>query len=199
MREMIKMVVVLSIICAGSGWILSTVRKATAPLIEEQVMTYVQGPALAAIFPGEADQTAIKDRKILTEPNGEKITVFPIFKDGTLKSVAFEAFGGGYGGPVGIMIGFSLTKNELAGIGLTTHKETPGLGARAAEPEFTGQFAAHPFSGLSLKKNGGDIDAVSGATITSTGVTAAVAGAVKTFQAVKPQLLTAFSAKGAGQ
>ena len=95
--------------------------------------------------------------------------------------------------PWGVMVGFDMDKDDLAGIGLTTHKETPGLGARAAEPEFTGQFTAHPFFGLSLKNKGGDIDAVSGATITSTGVTGAVANAVKTFEAIKPQLLADFT------
>lgn len=201
MREMLKMILVLSLICTGSGWLLSSVRKATAPIIEEQVMTYVQGPALASIFPG-IDDAAIKNRQTFATPDGGKITIFPVTQNGRLDSVAFETFGNGYGGPVGVMVGIDIQDNDLAGIGLTTHKETPGLGARATQPEFTGQFTGHPFSGVALKNKGGDIDAISGATITSTGVTSAVAKAATTFEAIKPKILAGFekgTTQGAGQ
>ena len=48
-------------------------------------------------------------------------------------------------------------------------KETPGLGTRVADPAFTGQFTGKP-ADARLKSQGGDIDAVSGATLTSNAV-----------------------------
>ncbi len=45
MKEMLRMILVLSLICGLSGLTLATVRQATSERIEEQVLTYVQGPA----------------------------------------------------------------------------------------------------------------------------------------------------------
>jgi len=190
MRDMLKMIVVLSLICGLSGLTLATVRRATRPRIEEQVMTYVQGPALKQIFPDCANNP-VKDRKAFDTPSG-KVTVFPAMKDGKLEGVALETFGKGYGGPIGIMVGFSTDGDALKGIGITTLKETPGLGQRITEPEFRDQFRGHTTKQVALTKSGGDISAVSGATISSTGTVAAINDAIKIFQQIKDQLRTAW-------
>ena len=186
MKEMIKMILVLSLICGLSGLTLATVRQATAPRIEEQVMTYVQGPALKQIFT-DYDNNPVQDRKTFDLPTGP-VTVFPAKKDGKLTGVAFETFGKGYGGPIGIMVGFSTDGSTLEGIGVTTLKETPGLGQRIVEPEFRDQFRNHTTQSVALNKNGGDIAAVSGATISSTGTVTAVNDAIKIFQQIKDKL-----------
>ena len=186
MKEMLKMILVLSLICGLSGLTLATVRQATAPRIEEQVLTYVQGPALKQIFT-DYDNNPVQDRKTFDLPTGP-VTVFPAKKDGKLTGVAFETFGKGYGGPIGIMVGFSTDGSKLEGIGVTTLKETPGLGQRIVEPEFRDQFRNHATKGVALNKNGGDIAAVSGATISSTGTVAAVNDAIKIFQQIKDKL-----------
>ncbi|MEF2232264.1 MAG: RnfABCDGE type electron transport complex subunit G [Pseudodesulfovibrio sp.] len=190
MKEMLKMIVVLSLICGLSGLTLATVRQATSQKIEEQVMTYVQGPALKQIF-ADCDNNPVKDRKTFTLPAGP-VTVFPATKGGKLTGVAFETFGRGYGGPIGIMVGFSTDGDTLVGIGVTTLKETPGLGQRIVEPEFRNQFTGHTTREVALSKAGGDIAAVSGATISSTGTVAAVNDAIKTFQQIKDQVRTAW-------
>jgi len=186
MKEMIKMVLVLSLICGLSGLTLASVRRATSERIEEQVMTYVQGPALAQIFTGY-DNNPVRDRKVFDLPDGP-VTVFPAMKDGKLMGVALEAFGKGYGGPVGIMVGFDTDGVALAGIGTTTLKETPGLGMRLVEPEYRDQFRGHTTSSVALTKNGGDIAAIAGATISSTGSVAAVNQAIKIFQQIKDKI-----------
>lgn len=186
MREMIKMVFVLSLICGLSGLTLASVRKATRPAIEEQVLTYVQGPALKQIFT-DYDNNPVLDRKVFDLPDG-KLTVFPAMKKGKLTGVAFETFGKGYGGLIGIMVGFTTDGSRLEGIGITTLKETPGLGARIVESSFRDQFHNHTTKSMALTKFGGDIDAISGATISSTGTVAAINDAIKTFQQIKDQL-----------
>ena len=50
MMAMIKMVVVLSLICAMSGFALAYLKGTTAPKIEEQVLTYVQSPAITSVY-----------------------------------------------------------------------------------------------------------------------------------------------------
>ena len=186
MKEMIKMILVLSLICGLSGLTLATVRQATAPRIEEQVLTYVQGPALKQIFT-DYDNNPVQDRKTFDLPTGP-VTVFPAKKDGKLTGIAFETFGKGYGGPIGIMVGFSTDGSKLEGIGVTTLKETPGLGQRIVEPGFRDQFRNHTTQSVALSKNGGDIAAVSGATISSTGTVTAVNDAIKIFQQIKDKL-----------
>ena len=183
MKEMIKMVLVLSLICGLSGLTLATVRQATSSRIEEQVLTYVQGPALEQIFSGY-DNNPVKDRKTFDTPSGP-VTVFPVMQSGKLTGVAFETFGKGYGGDIGVMVGFATDSSRLEGIGITTLKETPGLGARVVEPDYRDQFKGHATDSIALEKQGGDIAAISGATISSTGTVAAVNQAVKIFNTIK--------------
>ncbi|BCS87430.1 RnfABCDGE type electron transport complex subunit G [Pseudodesulfovibrio sediminis] len=190
MREMIKMILVLSLICGLSGLTLATVREATSKRIEEQVLTYVQGPALDQIF-SDYENNPVNDRKVFELPEGA-VTVFPFMKGGKLEGVAFETFGVGYGGKVGIMVGFTLDGTTLQGIGITTMKETPGLGARATEPVFRDQFKGLATDSIALDKQGGTIAAISGATITSTATVTAVNEAIQIFDRIKDKLPNAW-------
>lgn len=191
MKEMIKMVLVLSLICSLSGLTLASVRGATKGLIEEQVLTYVQGPAIEKVYAGY-DNSPVKDRKKFTLEDGTELTVFPFIKNGTLAGVAFETYGKGYGGDIGVMVGFSYDpdngKTDLSGIGITTMKETPGVGTRVSEPDFGNQFKGHPLRGLNLSSAGGDISPIAGATISSTGTVNAVRQAIAQFNEIKDQL-----------
>ncbi len=190
MREMLKMILVLSLICGLSGLTLATVRQATSERIEEQVLTFVQGPAIGQVFTNY-DNNPVKDRKTFDLPDGP-VTVFPALKDGKLTGVAFERFSGGYGGPVGVMVGISTDGTKVEGIGITTMKETPGLGARAAEADYRDQFRNQPTDGIALSKDGGSIQVISGATITSVATVTAVNDAIKIFQQLKDKLPTAW-------
>ena len=93
MLAIIRMIVVLSSICGLSGFALSYLKISTAPRIEEQVLTYVQGPAILKVF-ADIDNSPIAERKTFTL-DGAKVTVFPGKKDGKLVAVALEHFGKG--------------------------------------------------------------------------------------------------------
>ena len=190
MIGMLRMVLVLSLLCALSGFVLSYLKMVTAPRIEEQVLTYVQGPALARVFT-DTDNSLIADRRAF-ELDGARVTVFPALKDGRLVGVALEEKGKGYGGDMGVMVGFNMADDTVAAIGTTTLKETPGLGMRVAEAGFTGQF-----SGLktpaALSAQGGSIDAISGATISSVGVVEAVNKAAALYARLTPEIIKAWS------
>lgn len=190
MQEILRMILVLSLICSLSGLTLATVRQATGPRIEEQVMTYVQGPALRQIF-ADSDNNPVADRKTFTLGDST-VTVFPAIRDGQLTGVALETSGSGYGGPIGVMVGFSMADGSLQGIGITTLKETPGLGSRIVEPEFRDQFKDHATKHIALQSQGGDIAAIAGATISSTGTVAAVNDAVRIFNQLKDKLPNAW-------
>ena len=188
MREIIHMLVVLSLICAGSGAILVNLKQVTKDKIERQVLTYVQGPALLSVLENR-DNDPIAER---AEVNG--VTVFPAKKDGRLVGVAIETAAPGYSGDVGVMVGFDVHTDTLLGIGITTQTETPGLGSRVMLPSFTGQFAGHDLDSMDLSTRDGDIDGVSGATYSSTGAVNAVAKAIKIYEEIKPQLQSVWKA-----
>lgn len=69
MGDILRMIVVLSALCGLSGFALSYLKMVTAPGIEEQVLTYVQGPAIHRVFTG-LDNNPIADRKAFSLPDG---------------------------------------------------------------------------------------------------------------------------------
>ena len=190
MADILRMIVVLSALCGLSGFALSYLKMVTAPVIEEQVLTYVQGPAIAGVFT-DIDNQPIADRKAFETEKG-RVLVFPAMRDGKLVGVALEEQGKGYGGEIGVMVGFNVASDTLAGIGITTLKETPGLGMRVTEQAFSGQFAGAR-TPVALASQGGSIDGVSGATISSGGVVTAVNKAVQVYSRLKPEILKVWS------
>lgn len=191
MLEMLRMIIVLSLLCGLSGFGLASLKDFTEPIIEEQVLSYVQAPALMTALPAH-DNDPVKDRKAF-EVDGTTVVVFPAMQGGKLVGVALETFAGGYGGPIGIITAFDVTADTIAGIGTTTLKETPGLGMRLVEPAFTEQFRDHALDKINLTANGGKIETIAGATISSNGAVMAVQKAVDTYRALKETLLGTWS------
>ena len=185
MREIAGMIIVLSIICSISGFSLAYLKETTAPLIEIQVLENVQGPAITRVYPA-ADNKPVEDRKAF-ELNGRKITVFPYRQGDKLEGVALEGKGGGFGGDIGVMVGFNVNNDSLLGIGITTHSETPGIGTKVAEPKFTKQF-----QGSGIDVDAKSVNAISGATVSSMGTINAVQSAAKDYKALKQQILQAW-------
>lgn len=189
MREMISMIVVLSVICATSGFSLAFLKQTTAPTIEAQVLTYVQGPAIADVYPA-ATNKPVEERRAF-ELEDRKVIVFPYKQGEKLLGVALENKAGGFGGDVGVMVGFNVANDTLLGIGITTMAETPGLGTKIAGAKFSDQFVGKPF-GVKLSKDGGNIDAVSGATVSSTAAVSAVQKAAEDYRALKAEIVKAW-------
>ncbi len=190
MREMIKMIVVLSVICGISGVSLAALKSVTAPRIEEQILSYVQAPAIEQVLAAH-DNNPIRDRKIFTVQD-QQVTIFPALKGGSLVGLAFETSGQGYGGDIGVMVGFDPESGNLSGIGITTMKETPGVGSKVSKHGFTSQFHGMTAEQARLKSGGGEVNAVAGATISSTGTVAAVQKAVKIYNELRSKLTTAW-------
>ncbi|WP_245802461.1 RnfABCDGE type electron transport complex subunit G [Desulfacinum hydrothermale] len=188
------MVVVLTAICGTSGLVLSYVNEATKAPREYQLLKFVKGPSLKVVLPEGYDNDPITDKiqvKLGTDEKGQPILkdVFPAKKDGKIVAFAYDATASGYHGPVSLMIGFA-PDGTLTGVSVMTHSETPGLGARITEPAFTRQFAKlKGLDQVKLSTQGGRIDAVSGATISSTAAVTAVQEAIKLFPKIKEEVL----------
>jgi electron transport complex protein RnfG len=98
----------------------------------------------------------------------------------------------GFGGPIAIKVGFDINGN-IWNTKVLSQAETPGLGAKCVEPSFSEQFKGfNPVEKkLAVKKDGGDVDAITASTITSRAYTDGLALAVKVFQTIgqTPMLL----------
>ena len=188
MREMIKMVLVLTILSTVSGGLLAYVKVGTKERIDNQVLQLVKGPAIRSILKG-ASNDPVAER--FTLPDGEQELDFFVGKfDGQPKAVVFETFGKGYGGDVGLMVAVDVSQNQIYGVEVTTHSETAGLGSRSKDdPAFAAQFKGQPIDKpVQVTADGGSINALSGATITSRAVCAAASEATEIYQRLKPQI-----------
>jgi electron transport complex protein RnfG len=188
MREMIKMLIVLTILATLSGGLLAAIRDNTKDRIENQVLEFVKGPAIKSILK-EATNKPIEDRFNLKDGDVEH-TFFVGVLDGEPRAVTFETSGKGYGGDVGLMVGIDTKDGKILGVGVTTHAETPGMGAKAqTDPSFAAQFKGLPLKEqVNVTGDGGSINAISGATITSRAVCSATNDALKLYEKLQPKL-----------
>jgi len=101
-----------------------------------------------------------------------KKTVLPPSGKGVVRQVAAR----GYGGEIKLLVGID-EKGKVSGVKILSHQETPGLGANITAPKFLDQFKGKKVTDrLEAKK---DIDAISGATISSRAVCHGVQQALK--------------------
>jgi electron transport complex protein RnfG len=182
------MVVVLTVISLASGGLLAALRDGTQERIDNQVLEFVKGPAVRDILKEAANDPIasrfqIKDGDVLR-------TFFVAVMGGQPRGVALESSGKGYGGDVGLMVGIDTAENKILGVGVTTMSETPGLGARAkTDPKFVAQYKSRALSeSVKVTTDGGPINAISGATITSRAVSSGVADALALYERLKPQI-----------
>ena len=108
-----------------------------------------------------------------------KIEVYTIFTTTSIDNetfnetigYAFEAKGAGYGGTIEMLVTLSSDLETLNGIAIINHMETPGLGAKIEGADFTGKFKDVAIKDLNFKDDGGQIDAITGATVSSRAIT----------------------------
>jgi H+/Na+-translocating ferredoxin:NAD+ oxidoreductase subunit G len=188
MREMIKMVVILTVLSSASGGLLAAIRNGTIEQIENQQLTFVKGPAIKAILEG-ASNDPIADRFKIADGDIERSFFVGKF-DGKPKVVTLETYGKGYGGDVGLMVGIDIAQEQILAVGVTTHAETPGMGALAkTDLNFVAQYKGLAVSeSIKVNQDGGKISALSGATITSRAVSSAATEAGEIYLRLKPQI-----------
>ncbi len=132
---------------------------------------------------------------MVVDTGESEIPVFYLKEDGEISTLAIEATGkGGYGGDLKLMIGIDLSSGKQTGLEVVSHSETPGLGARIEEPGFRRQWQGLPIdTKVALSANGGDIDAISGATFTSTAAVGGTNEALLFLQEHKDEIVTSIS------
>lgn len=116
------------------------------------------------------------------------ITVYTATHSGAVSGYAVETMSkSGFGGPISLMVGFT-PEGEVVNVNVLKQAETPGLGTKMADE---GNPLLKSFQGnnpgnmkLSVKKDGGDVEALTAATISSRAYVDAIARAWKAFQSV---------------
>ncbi len=164
MKYILKLAVILLIITAVVAGLLGLVNMLTADKIAENTAKKAK----------DAMQT------VLPSASYEKLEVT---KEGI--SEAYKAENGyvvrlnamGFGGAIDMMVGVDLS-GTVTGVSVISHSETASLGAECTREDWRGQFAGAT-GNLQVTKDGGTIDALTGATVTSRAVTDAVNRAVE--------------------
>lgn len=177
-EDIIKPVGVLLAICIIIPLALSVTNKVTAKKIAE----------LEAANSKKNMQSLIDADNFEECENGE-ITYYAAINGGKTAAYIFTESSKGYGGDVSVMTAIK-PDGTVAGVAiLDVSGETPGLGQNAAKESFFSQYIGLK-NGVSVLKNGAkaennEVDAVTGATITSTAVTRAVNKALDDLEKVK--------------
>ncbi len=179
MKELRRLVLVLTLVAAGAGLILSLVEMATrAPIAEQRRQETLR--ALKAVLP-PADNAVDTDTVALItgqDKRGRDVerTFYRGRQDGTLTGVAFQVVApDGYSGDIVIMVGVD-PAGTVTGIEIIRHAETPGLGDKIELPAFKQMFAGKNLDNADwrVKKDGGEFDQITGATISPRAVVGAV-------------------------
>ena len=104
---------------------------------------------------------------------------------GDVVGCAINVYPVGFGGPIAIKVGFD-RNGVICNTKVLSQAETPGLGAKCVEPSFSDQFKGWDPAqkNLAVKKDGGDVDAITASTITSRAYADGLALAVKVFNAI---------------
>ncbi len=168
----LRLTVTLFLIAAVTAALLGAVDHITAVRIAEQKAQKVQA-AISAVLPGQTGQA-----ETVEQFSDETGTVAAVYRLG--QGYAVEVKPQGFGGEIDLMVG--VLDGKVAGVRIISHSETSGLGANAAASTSVGENFRGQFVGMSgtlaVAKDGGAVEALTGATITSRAVTSGVNAAL---------------------
>ncbi|MDR1097282.1 MAG: RnfABCDGE type electron transport complex subunit G [Tannerella sp.] len=161
----------LTVICLVAGVALSAADKYTADAIATSKAVELQN-AIRNVTPG-FDNDPSEEQYKAAVAEGDSLVVYPAKKEGKPVGYAVESYTkNGFGGIIRVMAGFD-TEGKLLNYSVLEHNETPGLGSKMEE-WFREDRNRQNIIGRNLKKNGlkvtsdgGDVDAITAATISS--------------------------------
>jgi len=159
MKDMIRYGTILALICIVAAGLLSLVNSVTKQKILVQALAE-ENNSLKEVMPQAANFEAVKI--------GDEISYYKVMdKDNKFIGVAFKASGKGYSSTIETMVGM-LKTGEITAIKILSQNETPGLGAKVSENEFSSQFSGKNVQDLT------GVEAITGATISSKAVISSI-------------------------
>jgi electron transport complex protein RnfG len=173
MKDILRLVIVLTLISSAAGVILAVTNKVTSgPIASAGQREHTE--SLTLVLPACDNDPARTKADIVVD--GRAWTFHVARKAGRYAGAAFVAVSRrGYGGDIRLMVGVTAggTVNRVR---VLSQQETPGLGTKVAAAPFISQFDGRTIADTrwAVRKDQGDFDAVTGATISSRAVLEAV-------------------------
>lgn len=156
--------------------------------------------SLAQVIPPALhDNDLLADVMTLTDGDGKPLSVYRAAQGSTVSALAYKVVGQGYAGPIEVLLGVD-AKGRILGARVLAHTETPGLGDKIELNRddwilaFNGRTLGDPPpERWAVKKDGGDFDQFSGATITPRAVVAAIREGLELFDRQRDSLTAAIA------
>ena len=194
MKETARLILVLVAICLAAALALSQVYSFTKGPIEN-ALREERLRAIRTVLPSydnEPDRDVVSVVTGTDDEGAEIVTDYYIGRSGgDIVGIAFEASSSaGYSGDIGLMVGVD-PGGVITGVEVISHAETPGLGSKITESRFLNIFPGRDLSNTrwAVKKDGGDIDQITGATISPRAVVEAVYAGLEDFSAHREEIL----------
>ena len=180
LTTMVVCLTVVSLVCSallGGMYALTAepIAKANADILKASI---------GAVLPEGGE---LSEAKSSIEVGGQASEYYVSTKDGVPVAYAVKSTAVGFGGPLVLMVGIT-ADGVVYNTSVLSHNETPGLGAKCGTDEkFMNQFKGFdPASkSLTVRKDGGDVDAITASTITSRAYALAIDNAVKALNSIK--------------
>ncbi len=177
----LSMVLTLLLVTLIASAALAYIYKITKGPIE-QALLKKKLESIEQVVPGFTNDPNAEMYKVRAYDNTDSLEIYPAKKNGKLIGYAVKTFTKkGFNGLIELMVGFS-PNLTIQNIVVLSHQETPGLGSKMTSKKFKNQFEnknPKKFK-LLVKKDGGDVDAITAATISSRAFCDAVSRAFKT-------------------
>lgn len=160
--------VILAAIAFVTTFLLALTYNVTLPTVQAQEAA-AEAQAKEEVLPGASDFEDIT----LGEDANNAVQAAYRATDGS--GYVFRVAVGGYGGPVTFMIGVT-DDGAFSGVGILSHEETPGLGAKIDDPAYLSRFVGSndPYS----------VDSITGATVSSNALKMALRYALETWESL---------------
>lgn len=193
-KDIARLLISLTLIAAIAGLVLSQVENATREPIKEQRRQQML-KALSAVLPAfdNSPDTDIVSLQNGVNKKGEPVQVifYRARKAETLVGTAFKVIApDGYTGNIEVMVGLRPDETVNA-IEILSHAETPGLGSKITEGGFKDIFKSKGLDNADwrVKKDGGEFDQITGATISPRAVVGAIKKGLQFYRENKTQIL----------
>jgi Na+-translocating ferredoxin:NAD+ oxidoreductase subunit G len=169
MGRIIKLAITLGVFCVISAGMLAYVFMMTGPRIEANAKASFDG-SLRAVLPG-----AESFKPVPLAP-GAKSEIYEGTAGGNVVGLAVKVAPRGYSGEIVMLVGVD-PELRIKGMKILSQRETPGLGNNVEKPKFQKQFIGKGVTDAFEPKK--DVDAITGATISSRAVCEGVKTALK--------------------
>jgi len=189
MKEIVKLGTLLLVICVIAAVLLGFANEMTKDKIVEQ-REYRNQQSRIAVLPGvdrfeEIDEVKLQE---FVDANKKVKEVFIGYSGETVVGYVVKTAPTGFSGAVEVITGIDVN-GDISGVRMGSHAETPGLGANATLPKFYTQYdgldSSKGVETVKIPPKDNEIQAISGATITSNAITEGVMFAIEVYNKLK--------------